>query len=682
MIDLETTGLDVKRDRVVQAAALLMQGSSLLEAPRMNVLVNPGVSVPARAKAIHGLGDEELEGAPAFSGIADDLLGLLQGRVVVGHHVGFDLGVLREETARAGRAWRDPPFLDIAVIAGALERSLPDQGLETIARWLGVGIRGRHTAMGDALAAAEVFARLIARMRDAGVRTLGEAQALTERRPDLTRRQLDAGWLLAPALPERDDNGRLERVDRFIYERRLGEVMSAPPVSIPRDTSLRQAAQIMAARRIGALLVGSPGEPAEGIITERDLLRASADAGVDADRVQVVAVMSSPVQCLRADEMLYRALGRMDRAGMRHLCVVDEAGTPVGMVSQRDLLHFRARRALVIGDAIAAATDAVALAGAYGQLPEVAAALMAEGVAAAEIAQVISAELRALSARAADLTAASLAASGQPAPTPWCLVVLGSGGRGESLLGADQDNALIYRGAPADDAWFARLGEGIASLLDEAGVPRCKGGVMASNPQWRGTEEAWRERIVGWLTRAAPRDLLNVDIFFDLAPVAGHLGIGRALQQEALATASASPAFIGSLAETVADRRPALGPFGSLRAREGRVDLKMGGLLPLVGLARTLALRAASTERSTPGRLRAAAKAGRLADADAETLVQIHGSLMSLVLRQQLADLGVGVPPSGRVAVARLGREESRRLSRDLRRLDEILQEVRSAVSG
>lgn len=657
-----------------------MLGGKLLEAPRLDVLVSPGIPISPEAIRIHGLGERELAGAPAFPGIAAQLLAALEGRVVIGHHVGFDLAILRHEAARAGVAWRERPFLDVALLVAALEPSLPDQGLETIARFLGVPVEGRHNAMGDALIAARAFARLLPRLRASGVHTLGEALALSARRGDLLRRQAAAGWNVPESVaPEAEQPSR---IDTYIFERRLAEVMSSPPIIVPPETTLREAARTMAELRIGALLVGARGAAPRGIITERDLLRAGADARIDADATAVSAVMSVPVHCLSGEEMLYRALGRMDRLGIRHLCVSDPSGNAVGMVSQRDLLHHRARSALALGDGVAEAHDAASLALAHARVTEVAARLVEEGLDGVAVAFVVSGELRALTARAAELVAARLAAEGVPAPAPWCVLVLGSAGRGESLLGADQDNALVHAGSGDDDAWFAKLGQGMADLLDQAGVPRCKGGVMAANAAWRGTQEDWRARAGEWLQRASPRDLLNVDIFFDLVPVAGDARIGEALHAEAVAAASRQPRFLALLADATSAARPSLGPFGRLRTRDGRIDLKLGGLLPLVGFARTLALRVGSAARGTPERLRAAAASGRLAPADVDALVGIHARLVMLVLRQQLADLAAGVRPSGRVSSAALTRDETRRLREDLSRLDDIVQEAQRAVSG
>ena len=300
------------------------------------------------------------------------------------------------------------------------------------------------------------------------------------------------------------------------------------------------------------------------------------------------------------------------------------------MVSQRDLLHHRASAAAELGDAVACANDGAALAVAHSRLADVAAGLVSEGLGGDDAARVVSNEIRALTRRAAEIAAAELESRGPgPAPAPWCVLVLGSGGRGESLLSADQDNALVHAGSEEDDGWFSALGSRVADLLDEAGVRRCPGGIMASNREWRGSLATWRERVAGWLRRSRPEDLLHVDIFYDLLPVAGDLELGRDLHSAAVEAARGSAAFIALLAESVAAMSLPVGMLGRLRAHDGRVDLKLGGLLPLVGIARTLALRIGSRARSTPERIQDAAAAGRMSPSDAATLVRIHRSLLT-----------------------------------------------------
>lgn len=682
-LDLETTGLDVRRDRIVQIGAVALKGDKIVEAPRIDQLISPGVAIPTKATEIMGLGDADVADAPTFSAFIDTLREAIAGRVVIGHHIAFDLAVIRYEAARIGVPWIEPPALDIAHLMSALRPTLPDFSLEAVTGYLGVTIENRHSALGDGLAVAEAFARMLPLLRQADVRTLGEARSLAAQRQDFQLREAAAGWHAVPGdAPEKPTSAASARIDGYVFSRHLRDVMSAPPLFISGDIPLADAAREMVQRRIGALLVGEADAPPEGIITERDLLRAVAEDRLRNGSVTVSAMMTSPVVGMDGEEMLYRGLARMDRLGIRHICVIDHHGVAVGIVSQRDLLHHRARSETVIDDALEEASDTIELATAFGRVPQAAEGLVSEGLSGADVARVVSRELRAVTGRAAELAIAHLEAAGRGGPpAPWCLFVLGSGGRGESLLSADQDNGLIHDGAEADDGWFAEFGALVADFLDEAGLPRCTGGVMAANAEWRGTRAAWRQRVEHWVQRARPEDLLNVDIFFDLRPVAGDYTIGNLLHEEAVEAASKSRPFLNLLAQSVEQVAPRIQMFGRLLIKDGRWNLKRDGLLPVVSLGRSMALRAGSTARATPERIADAINAGLIGERDGAMLIETHGQLLTSVLRQQLTDLHHGVRPGSGVAPKLLDRDERKRLKGNLKNLDSIVNDVRSIMS-
>ena len=669
-LDLETTGLDAARDRVIQIGVVLLDGSVLLDEPRMACLVNPDMALPATAARITGLDDAALSGAPALEQVLPRLADLLAGRVVIGVHIAFDLAVLRTQARRLGMAWSDPPSLDVGKVLAALEPTLPHTGMEAVTGMLGVTVSRRHDAPADARAAAECFQRLLPRLSAAGVRTLAEARALVARRRDLVEREVASGWHGGAGSPAME----AARLDGTVFARTLRDVMSAPPVWIPPGTGLADAARVLVDRRIGSALVG-PGHGAPtGIVTERDLLRGLVDSSPLA---AVEGVMSAPVAGLGQEELLYRALARMDRLGVRHLAVTDGEGRACGMVSHRDLLHHRAREELAVRDATATAASERELATAFGRVPEVAEGLLADGLDGRAIARVIGRELQAVTARMADLACERMVARGRGGPPGgFAVLVLGSGGRGESLLGADQDNALVHDGEPADGEWFAEFGLILAEGLAEAGVRLCDGGVMASNPEWRGTVDQWRGRVAHWLSRARPGDLLNVDIFFDLAPVAGDPSLGHRLRQDAVAAAAATRPFLGLLAQSVTGLAPRLGFLGRLPVEGGRVDLKRHGLLPLVSLVRALALRSGHDVASTGARLDRIEGAGRLGAADCAALLQFQTTCMTLILRQQVEDMRNGMKPSNRVDLAGIPTPDQRSLKSGMNRVATIISDL------
>ncbi len=287
----------------------------------------------------------------------------------------------------------------------------------------------------------------------------------------------------------------------------------------------------------------------------------------------------------------------------------------------------------------------------------------------------IGSELGAVTRRAAELAEAARAAAGEPAPVPYALLVLGSAGRGESLLAHDQDNAVVFASGEPDgpeDRWFARLGAMMAETLDSIGVPFCRGGVMAREPAWRGSGETWQRRIDAWLERSGPDDLLCVDIFFDARIVHGDTALTAPLLAQARARAARAPHFLKLLAASVPEPAAAFGLLGSLRTEDGRIDLKRTALLPLVSDARLLALRIGSAERSTAARLSALVAAGRGGSADLTAAAAAQEVLFDLILRQQIVDLRQGLRATSRVQAARLSRRERERLRTALRAVRDL----------
>lgn len=698
-LDLETTGLDVRRDRVVQIGAVRLAGFAIAPEPPFHRLVDPGRPIPPVSTRIHGISDADVAGAPGVDAALAELAAWIGDAVVVGHSIAFDLAVLRFEAARVGAPWREPRALDVGLVAAGQDPRLGDPSLEDLAIAAGVSIEGRHTALGDARACAEIFAALGPRWAEAGLRTLAQAEAAARRPRELVARQERAGWFDRPGgKPDFAEGairlGASRAIDGFLYRHTLFEVMTAPAKSISREASLGEAAAAMTRAGIGCLLVEPLDAGRAGIVTERDVLRAVGERGAHAAALPVAATMSAPVIAAPGGTLLYRALGLMARRNLRYLPVTDAQGAICGIFTLRTLLRERALATLTVGDEIAEARDAAALASAQAALTPLAASLLADGMEATQIAAVISAENRAMAARAAELAEAELVAKGAgPAPARWCLLVLGSGGRGESLLAPDQDNALVVDdsyGGDLDSAedWFARFGARINEILDQAGVPLCKGGVMAGNRAFRRRLGEWMERIDAWAARPEPDSLLNVDIFYDFVAAAAGGGPGAeflagALRDHATRAARTAPGLTRALAQQALERRAPLTLFGRIRADEaGRVDLKAGALLPIVAGARAMALRHGIDATATAARLRAATARAGSGAADARMLADIHAFAARLLLSQQIADIGAGRKPSTRVSVRTLDPVDRERLREALGHVDIVGEIARTVLAA
>lgn len=674
VLDTETTGLDPRDAWIVEIGAVRLNKGRIDPADTFRRLVRPGVPIPPASTAIHHIDDMKVAAAPGFEKVWPELLTYMSNSVLIGHTLGFDLAVFKRECERAGLPFHKPRTLDTRLLAEVAEPDLAGYTLEGLANWLGVGVSERHAALGDALTTARVFTALVPKLREGGIRTLGEAMQACRALTDVLDEQHRAGWVDALHEPSRADVERaLAQIDSYPYRHRIRDLMRAPPKFVTGDAPLRGALALMVDQRISSLFVRpDSGEQRAanaammGIVTERDVMRALAAHGEAALSMPVDRFTSRPLATVKADAFVYRAIGRMDRHKVRHLGVIDESGQIVGALSARDLLRLRAGDAIVLGDEIERAEDVHAMSDAWAKLPYVTSALVAEGVGARDIAAVISREMGSLTHQATVIAERRMLEAGRGAPPcPYAVALLGSGGRGESLLALDQDNALIFaEGAPGGevDRWFETLGTHIADILHEVGIPYCKGGVMAKNAHWRGSVETWRGRIGDWIRRSNPQDLLSVDIFFDMREVHGDGGLANMLWQEAFDAAKGQSAFAKLLVDSSGSSQSALNFFGGFKTDKGRIDLKRSGLFGIVSSARALAICHHVVERSTPSRLHGVKAMNIGGASDLDALIEAHVIFLDLMVAQQTHDIEHGIPPSNAVAVKRLSRRDRERL--------------------
>jgi DNA polymerase-3 subunit epsilon/CBS domain-containing protein len=690
VIGTETTGLDPAKAWAVEIGALRLAGGRLdLEAQR-RWLVRPGEPIPLAVSQIHGIDDIAVADAPAFAAVAAEISAALDGAVVVGHSLGFDLAVLEREFARAGAAWSPPRTLDTRLLAEIAAPGLAGYSLDNLAAWLGVTIAKRHSALGDAETAARIFLALLPKLRAVGIRTLAEAEracrAMTgaldgrHRMGSADTVNATAGVVLSAADSQ---------IDTYPYRHRIAEVMRSPALFAAPDAAIAAVLDRMMHERVSSLFIhpdgtARPARPGEtAIVTERDLLRAVAKNGAKVLSKPASKLASRPLAAVPADAFCYLAVSRMHRLGVRHLGVTDETGHLVGALSARDLLRLRAQDTISLGDELDAGTNAPELARAWARLPRVAAALIGEEMSGRQIAAVVSRELCSLTARAAVLAEQRMRDGGKGGPPcPYAVAVLGSAGRGESLLAMDQDNAMVFaEGAPdsAEDIWFKQLGGHVADILHEVGVPYCKGGVMAKNAHWRGSVATWRARIANWIQRSNPQDLLSVDLFFDMLGVHGDTALTDAVWRAGFDAAEGQGGFTKLLAETAGAIEPGFTFFRGFKTAQGRIDLKKCGLFGIVSSARALAICHHVVQRSTPARLAGLRARGIGGERDFDALVEAQGTFLDLLVAQQIEDTELGVAPSNAVLVKRLSQQDRERLRAALdavAHLDELIRDL------
>jgi DNA polymerase-3 subunit epsilon/CBS domain-containing protein len=636
VIDTETNGLDVTNARIIQLGAVCIADGQVRHDAVLEFLVNPNEPIPAATTAIHGISDQMVADADPFGVVAAPFVKFIGDAAILGHNVGFDLAMLTREFSLAGMDWVTPPFLDTMSLARIVNPVLPNYSLDLVAEWLNIDIENRHSALGDATTTAHVFLALIPRLRKAGIRTIADAQrasvALSQRLSEQAQYAPDLNTTGLTDLTE--STSAIRRIDSFPFQYRVRDVMSSPALIVESDRTPAQLATLLSNRKTSAVFVDLSGNgSAYGIVTERDLMRLLCNNDT-ADAATAGEIASASLRTIGQDAFIYQALGEMHAASIRHLGVKDEAGMLVGALTSGDLLRQRADDAMFLHGDLEGASNVGSLAEIWGRLPLVARSLLDEGIDASHIAAVLGEQLATMTRRAAQLAETRLREDGKGGPpAPYCVLLLGSGGRGETLLAPDQDNAIVFaNGYDWAEPWFAELGH-------------------------------------EWLSRADWRDQCYVDIFYDFCPVHGDRVLARELWDYAYSLAGKAPGFIRQLSAMATSFGAPLGFFGGLRTENGRLDLKGGGTMPIVSGARVLALRHDIRERGTRQRLLGVKELGVVNGDDIENVISAHEILLQNILEQQLLDLAAGIAPSNKIDAKRLTKRRRQELKEALEKV-------------
>ena len=194
VVDCETTGLDPRRDRIVSIGAVRTHGVRTYAHANLDMLIDPATAIPRVSTAIHGIDNAMVEGAPEVRTGLDCLEEISGNCIVIGHNIGFDLAILTAESRRCGKSWSTPFSLDTGHLVAVLEPDLHSLDLDAVCRHFGVAVGGRHTALGDALSAAELFTRIVPLLEDRSVVTLGDALAFARRARRTRSEQRSLGW--------------------------------------------------------------------------------------------------------------------------------------------------------------------------------------------------------------------------------------------------------------------------------------------------------------------------------------------------------------------------------------------------------------------------------------------------------------------------------------------------------
>jgi ATP-dependent DNA helicase DinG len=161
-IDVETTGLDSKTDRIIEIGAALFVGGKI--EGNFNSFVNPGMAIPEPIMRLTGIAQNDVSSAPPFGEVAENLLAFIGNKPLCGHQIDFDISFLNEEFKRIGKPKLASPEIDTALLSRIIIPSIDRYSLKYVATSLGISLDNAHRALFDATASGHVACSLFLKL--------------------------------------------------------------------------------------------------------------------------------------------------------------------------------------------------------------------------------------------------------------------------------------------------------------------------------------------------------------------------------------------------------------------------------------------------------------------------------------------------------------------------------------
>ncbi len=463
----------------------------------------------------------------------------------------------------------------------------------------------------------------------------------------------------------------------------VSSLIRAKPVVCGPEATIRDAAQAMTAAGATSVVV-RVRDGSLGILTDRDLRSRVIAAGLTGVE-PVTAVMSSPAYTCPPDRLGGEVLLDMLDRGFRHFPVVTGSGDVLGVVEDSDLVAVHTRSSFFLRRRITRAQTVDDLVAAAGELRPMVIALHDARVAAVNIMAIYSVVVDALTRRLLDF---AVAQGGTPvAPFAW--LGLGSQARREALPSSDVDSAIVWFGDVQETEirpYLHGIGETVSAGLERCGFRIDEHGAAASNVLFVRSLESWQRAARSWIEDPTrEKALILTSVLVDSRPVWGvHTGSPVA---DTFRLAPESPDLLRLLARFALSHRPPTGFFRGLVVlhsgeHRGQLDLKHGGAIPIIDLARWAGMAAGVTSASTPERLQAAAAAGHLSAEDARTLQDAFELVSELRLGHQIDQLRSGETPDDYVDPRALSALTRSHLKEAFRAVAGIQKRVSSEVGG
>ncbi|WP_282124955.1 DUF294 nucleotidyltransferase-like domain-containing protein [Marinifilum flexuosum] len=388
------------------------------------------------------------------------------------------------------------------------------------------------------------------------------------------------------------------------------------------NTNIKDAAKLMTDQNCKLICI-KESDQIIGIITDTDL-RTRVLANERSTDATVATIMTAPVISIKNDALLYEAILRFKQSNVSHLLIENEYGDIIGNISSKQCLEMQQNSLTHLINQINDCNNVESIKRIHNKVPILIQAVFTSSENINSVSRIITSIADTISSRIIELAIQEVG----PVPCKFAFITMGSEGRSEQSLKADQDNAIIF----ADDSdenksYFLKLSEIINENLHAIGYSRCKGDLMAGNPEWCNSIDIWKNYFSKWINNPDMPNVLDSSIFLDLRNIYGDDKLVDDLFEHVYAELDHNLDFYNQLAKTVIGVKPIMG--------KKSVNIKKY-LQPIIGYLRIHALHHSIRETNSLLRLNQLMALGVIPEKNAEEIEAMYNFLMHLRIKWQV----------------------------------------------
>lgn len=464
---------------------------------------------------------------------------------------------------------------------------------------------------------------------------------------------------IAARLVHLQEQERSSELSSFMIGR-IKDVYLHKPCIVHASTPIITAIRQMQEQGAGCILVKMPR--GMGIVTDTNLRQSVLLGGCDQNS-PIDTIASAPLVTIEAHDFLFNALLLMTQHTIKRLAVT-ENGEVVGILEQMDVMSYFSNHSHLVAIQIEKALSLDDLKTASRGVIDTVRALHAKGVKARYIGRLVSELNKKIYRKLFTLLCPAELVRNS------ALLIMGSEGRGEQILRTDQDNCLILKDGYLSEN-IAELMDSFTAALESFGYPRCPGNTMVSNPFWCRELKGYKQQIDQWIDAPLNESFLQMAIFLDASCVSGECTLLDEAKTYLLERFEGQPELIGHFAKAVLAFETPLGIFTDFivgkTVHRNELDIKKGGIFPIVHGVRSLALQYKIPQTNTFERIKALNNMGVIDRTMATELIEAYEALSSLRLSSMLKKIARGKEPDNYINPEMLSKLERDLLKDSLR---------------